>query len=319
MALECDSTIVFPRPLTRLVKCDLELRNTAPYPIGFKVKTTAPKQYCVRPNGGRIEANSAVSVEVILQPLDHEPAPGTKCRDKFLVQSTELKPELQGMDIADIWTQVSKANISERKIRCVYSEGPSTANAHANAHHQPAQTTTTSIPTSATDNYTTVNGNVNQSYSKGIDGTALPSTHANPVAAPSTATTQHTQLPKTSAVSHQKPHEAPSTAVKAPTATVAENEPYPKPQSVPTTTSPNNENNALRSTANVINNTRQSTATSPSMFAGNSGNQIGLARVSSSFGRPTSGAKVVPQIHNTVTVQTAFLLAIICFLIGLLF
>lgn len=39
---------------------------------------------------------------VILQPLDHEPAPGTKCRDKFLVQSTELKPELQGMDIADI-------------------------------------------------------------------------------------------------------------------------------------------------------------------------------------------------------------------------
>lgn len=31
----------------------------------FKVKTTAPKQYCVRPNAGRIEPKSQVEVQGI--------------------------------------------------------------------------------------------------------------------------------------------------------------------------------------------------------------------------------------------------------------
>jgi hypothetical protein len=50
-------------PFTQLVKEILVVRNPNPEPVAFKVKTTAPKQYCVRPNSGRIEANQSVEVQ----------------------------------------------------------------------------------------------------------------------------------------------------------------------------------------------------------------------------------------------------------------
>jgi hypothetical protein len=50
-------------PLTRTNKESLFVRNPNPTPVIFKVKTTAPKQYCVRPNAGRIEGNSEIEVQ----------------------------------------------------------------------------------------------------------------------------------------------------------------------------------------------------------------------------------------------------------------
>jgi hypothetical protein len=56
----------------------LRLRNPGVDPIAFKVKTTAPKQYCVRPNAGRIEPGEEVEVQGIFveirdfQSLFHE-------------------------------------------------------------------------------------------------------------------------------------------------------------------------------------------------------------------------------------------------------
>lgn len=52
-----------PGPLTILVKRTLSVTNNNAHPIAFKVKTTAPKQYCVRPNSGRIEPGETVSVQ----------------------------------------------------------------------------------------------------------------------------------------------------------------------------------------------------------------------------------------------------------------
>ncbi|WP_348253318.1 mobile sperm domain-containing protein, partial [Salmonella enterica] len=58
----------FPRPLTQLVKRSILIHTPHPHPVAFKVKTTAPKQYCVRPNSGRVESGENVKVEVLLQP-----------------------------------------------------------------------------------------------------------------------------------------------------------------------------------------------------------------------------------------------------------
>ena len=44
-------------PFTNVVSTELKLRNPTQRSVLFKVKTTAPKRYCVRPNGGIIEAN----------------------------------------------------------------------------------------------------------------------------------------------------------------------------------------------------------------------------------------------------------------------
>ncbi|RUS24143.1 PapD-like protein [Jimgerdemannia flammicorona] len=61
--LEPATQLAFRRPLTVLVKEILRVKNPHPQPVAFKVKTTAPKQYCVRPNSGRIEPHSEVEVQ----------------------------------------------------------------------------------------------------------------------------------------------------------------------------------------------------------------------------------------------------------------
>ncbi len=50
-------------PFAQLVKEILVVRNPNPEPVAIKIKTTAPKQYCVRPNLGRIEANQSIEVQ----------------------------------------------------------------------------------------------------------------------------------------------------------------------------------------------------------------------------------------------------------------
>jgi hypothetical protein len=49
-------------PFTDVVTAELKLTNLSKKRICFKVKTTAPKQYCVRPNNGLIESGVTVTV-----------------------------------------------------------------------------------------------------------------------------------------------------------------------------------------------------------------------------------------------------------------
>lgn len=110
-------------PLTQLVKRTLTVSNPNNQPVAFKVKTTAPKQYCVRPNSGRIEPGEKVEVQVLLQPMKEEPPSSAKCRDKFLVQSTIITPDFETASLQEIWPTIEKENksaIHEQKIRCTY-------------------------------------------------------------------------------------------------------------------------------------------------------------------------------------------------------
>ncbi|GAA6057985.1 hypothetical protein JCM3770_004599 [Rhodotorula araucariae] len=138
VTLSPSSQLAFQRPLTQLVKRTLSVSNHNSQAIAYKVKTTAPKQYCVRPNSGRIEPGETVDVQVLLQPMKEDPAPGAKCRDKFLVQSVIITPEREGVALSDLWSVVEKEEkertdgqnqIFEQKIRCAYLP---TADADAN-------------------------------------------------------------------------------------------------------------------------------------------------------------------------------------------
>jgi hypothetical protein len=50
-------------PLTDITQEILLVKNPHPGPVIFKVKTTAPKQYCVRPNAGKIAGHGEVEVQ----------------------------------------------------------------------------------------------------------------------------------------------------------------------------------------------------------------------------------------------------------------
>jgi hypothetical protein len=98
----------------------LKIKNTNATPVAFKVKTTAPKQYCVRPNSGRIEPGHDVEVSVLLQAMKAEPPIDAKCRDKFLVQSVAITSDKEFTNVAQIWDTVEKSDIQEKKIRVVW-------------------------------------------------------------------------------------------------------------------------------------------------------------------------------------------------------
>jgi len=125
MSLTIDPSdhLVFQRPLNTYRKAVLTLENSQNYPIAFKVKTTAPKQFCVRPNAGRIEAESRIEVQVLLQPMKEEPPLDAKVKDKFLVQSISLEGESDAIHLGEFWASVDKNKkkpIHEHKLRCVY-------------------------------------------------------------------------------------------------------------------------------------------------------------------------------------------------------
>ncbi|KAI8633701.1 VAMP-associated protein [Xylariaceae sp. FL1651] len=121
MSVEIDpQELGFHRPFTVEVLENLKIRNQNTHPVAFKVKTTAPKQYCVRPNSGRVEPGKEVEVQVILQAMKAEPAPGTKCRDKFLVQSVPITGDKEFTNLASIWDTIDKSSVQEKKIRVTF-------------------------------------------------------------------------------------------------------------------------------------------------------------------------------------------------------
>ncbi|TYJ52320.1 hypothetical protein B9479_007078 [Cryptococcus floricola] len=113
----------FPRPFTAITKRTLYIHNPHSYPVAFKVKTTAPKQYSVRPNSGRIEPGDSVDVHIMLQPMAEEPPAHAKCKDKFLVQSAFIHADDEVRSLSQMWTlleQTNKAGIEERKLKVVF-------------------------------------------------------------------------------------------------------------------------------------------------------------------------------------------------------
>lgn len=140
VSLEPPGQLTFPRPFTQNVTRTLSVKNPNPEPIAFKVKTTAPKQYCVRPNSGRIEANQTVDVQVILQAMKEDPPLDFKCKDKFLVQSIPIAPEQENLTLQELWATIekqTKGSIKETKIRCVYLPPISPLDNTHNPHQQP--------------------------------------------------------------------------------------------------------------------------------------------------------------------------------------
>ncbi|CAI4215341.1 unnamed protein product [Parascedosporium putredinis] len=117
------SELSFRRPFTEEVSQVLILKNPNSSPVAFKVKTTAPKQYCVRPNSGRIEP-------VLLQAMKADPL-DAKCRDKFLVQSVAITPDKEFTAVASVLDSSEKSSIQERKIRVTWLPPSQGANSHA--------------------------------------------------------------------------------------------------------------------------------------------------------------------------------------------
>ncbi|KAL4246647.1 VAMP-associated protein (VAP) family protein [Abortiporus biennis] len=121
MSLKLDpaSALSFQRPFTEHVKRTLTITNNNNLPVAFKVKTTAPKLYCVRPNIGRLEPGETEEVLVMLQAMEEDPPLNIKCKDKFLIQSTLITPEREAVPLQDIWN-TEGGDLYSHKLKVVY-------------------------------------------------------------------------------------------------------------------------------------------------------------------------------------------------------
>ncbi|ORY91297.1 PapD-like protein [Syncephalastrum racemosum] len=123
LTIEPEEVLAFTRPLNRLVKESLTITNPHGVDYAYKVKTTAPKQYCVRPNAGKVTANSTESVQVMLQAMREEPAADFKCKDKFLVQYIAIPENMRDLPISELWPVVEKTQknmIQQHKLKCAF-------------------------------------------------------------------------------------------------------------------------------------------------------------------------------------------------------
>ncbi|RWW13937.1 hypothetical protein BHE74_00019355 [Ensete ventricosum] len=114
----------FPFELKKQISCSLQLANKSDDYVAFKVKTTSPKKYCVRPNSGVVLPRSTCVVIVTMQ-AQREAPPDMQCKDKFLVQSVIVD---QGPSTKDITTEMfSKESgnvVDEVKLRVAYVSPP---------------------------------------------------------------------------------------------------------------------------------------------------------------------------------------------------
>jgi hypothetical protein len=109
----------FPFELKKQISCGLHLSNKSDEQVAFKVKTTSPKKYCVRPNNGIVPPRSTADILVTMQ-AQREAPPDMQCKDKFLVQSAIVGKDITPNDITgDLFTKSGNV-VDEVKLRVVY-------------------------------------------------------------------------------------------------------------------------------------------------------------------------------------------------------
>uniref|UniRef100_A0A8C1WTK0 MSP domain-containing protein n=1 Tax=Cyprinus carpio TaxID=7962 RepID=A0A8C1WTK0_CYPCA len=116
LLLEPQHELRFRGPFTDVVATTLKLANPTDRNVCFKVKTTAPRRYCVRPNSGVIDAGTSINVSVMLQPFDYDP--NEKSKHKFMVQSLLAPPDMT--DTEGVWKDAKPEDLMDSKLRCVF-------------------------------------------------------------------------------------------------------------------------------------------------------------------------------------------------------
>lgn len=151
LIIDPSQELKFRGPFTQPVTSHMSLKNPTDKKIAFKIKTTAPKKYCVRPNCGVVDAKSSVEIAICLQPFVFDP--NEKNKHKFMVQSTVV-PE-GDINIEQLWKDVSPDQLMDAKLRCTFETPNEKVNEKSNVSQLTTQmlksetgNTETQLPTS---------------------------------------------------------------------------------------------------------------------------------------------------------------------------
>ncbi|KAK4349641.1 hypothetical protein RND71_032396 [Anisodus tanguticus] len=114
----------FPFEPKKQISCSLQLSNKSENHVAFKVKTTNPKKYCVRPNTGIVLPRSTCDIIVTMQAQKEAPA-DMQCKDKFLLQSVVASAVTNPKDITqEMFNKEPGRIVEEYKLRVIYLPPP---------------------------------------------------------------------------------------------------------------------------------------------------------------------------------------------------
>ncbi|WZZ66533.1 hypothetical protein YC2023_077903 [Brassica napus] len=114
----------FPFELKKQISSSLYLANKTDDYVAFKVKTTNPKKYCVRPNTGVVLPRSSSEVLVTMQAQKEAPA-DMQCKDKFLLQCVVASPGATAKEVTpEMFSKEAGHRVEETKLRVVYVDPP---------------------------------------------------------------------------------------------------------------------------------------------------------------------------------------------------
>jgi len=109
----------FPPPFdNRVITNILKLQNVSEKFIAFKVKTTRPHRYSVKPHIGLIKPGEKVEVLVRFN-HQKDPIKDTKERDKFQVESINL--DIAPPDVANLFKTTPQDQIIKEKLKCRFA------------------------------------------------------------------------------------------------------------------------------------------------------------------------------------------------------
>lgn len=106
---------------TNSVVAPLTLQNNSSGYVAFKIKTTAPKVYIVKPNSGVIESGGCGQVQVQVHPLADDSG---RQADRFLVQSIPVESKTVSQDF---WQVVNKESVEEIRLSVKFPETDNTS------------------------------------------------------------------------------------------------------------------------------------------------------------------------------------------------
>jgi len=227
VSLAPSSALGFNRPLTTLVKRSLTITNHNAQPVAFKVKTTAPRLYTVRPNSGRVEPGQSVDVLVMSQPLKDEPPLNAKCKDKFLIQSTLITPGKEAMSLTDIWASPEmgeEGKVHQQKLRVVYL--PAEGQTLVEEDEEAPMNMSSMMGTGDLNRYETVRQHPS------ANGETAPDP-APSAPRPSTPPVDFSNAPEEPHEEIQASFDAPGVVITPPQTSVPEREPEPAPPAPP--------------------------------------------------------------------------------------
>lgn len=149
LTIEPANELKFVGPFCTAVASYMRLTNPTDHNILFKIKTTAPKKYCVRPNCGLLEPKDTTEITIILQPFIFDAT--EKNKHKFMVQSM-IMPD-GDVSTEQLWKDVGPDELMDSKLRCVFELPVDNQSSAAPAPGTgPVSTATVSQTTSATPN-----------------------------------------------------------------------------------------------------------------------------------------------------------------------